>query len=172
MKRKELFTIAHNTNTVDDSSFTKCMSIGVLIAFIAIVCMAMCTKVQAQEVIPVPYEHHARLLSSELDGSLKKGDLDRAEQLARIAASIEQARAARAAADALKIQTAQLQRLDNLFRSAPAFMDGFERIINRHGDLKEGSEDWMMFQLLKLALRSADRPLTTDEVLSGLKLRK
>ena len=165
------FVLAHNTaNHVDDSLFSRVTHISLLIAFVIIVCMAMCTKVSAAELIS--YDQHARIINTEIGRYLKACNFEEAERLARIAASIEQARAARAADDALNLQTRQLQRLDNLFKSASAFLDGFELIINKHGDLKEGSDDWMVFQLLKLALRSADRPLTTDEVLSGLKLRK
>lgn len=150
-----------------EDKFSQVAHIGLLIAFVAIVLTACFTPVKAAEV----YDFGARL-TAEIETALNKGDLVKAEQLSRIAAQVEAAKMSREATAAIWLQTQQLKRLDNLFRSAPAFLAGVEKLAVKSDALKEGSDDWLALQFVKLGLRAADRPLTEDEVLNGLRLRK
>ena len=150
-----------------DDKFSQTMHIGILIAFVAIVLTACFTPVKAAEV----YDF-GTWLTADIENSLNKGDLVKAEQLSRIAAQVEAAKMSREATAAIQLQTQHLKRLDNLFRSAPAFLAGVEKIGIKSDALKEGSDGWMAFQFVKLGLKAADRPLTEDEVLNGLRLRK
>ena len=115
-----------------------------------------------------PYEL-SNELTAEIKVALTKSNLDRAEQLSRIAANLEAARLNREGTKALKLQARHLQRLDNLVKSAPAFIDGFEKVAGK--ELRPGSDEWMMLHIIRLVVNAADRPLTSDEVVRGLMLK-
>jgi len=132
---------------------------------IAIIAITATTAVMAVE----PYEL-SNELTAELRVALTKSNLDRAEQLSRIAANLEAARLNREGAKALELQARHLQRLDNLIKSAPAFLDGFEKVAGK--ELRPGSDEWMMLHIIRLVVNAADRPLTSDEVVKGLTLKK
>lgn len=168
MNKRNNLTFTEKYTGIGVDLWTAAVHVAILIAFVIIIAMAMFSSVVAGE--PEIAERLSARLYVEIEKNLDNGEMDFAIKRAQLLESIEKARATRAAAEALELQTVQLKRIDNLFKSTPAFVRGFEAAATKFGNLKEGSDDWYAVQIVKLVAKATENPLATDEVVKALKL--